>query len=118
MSHPLFPREVPVREFGGCTYILASKRNGTLYTGVTSDLLGRVWSHRQGTASIFTRRYNVTRLVWFEAHETIQGAIQRETSIKRWPRKWKLNLIEASNPQWKDLYEELTREPQRPDWAR
>jgi len=107
-----------MREFGGCTYILASKRNGTLYTGVTSNLIGRVFAHRQGTGSAFTRKYNVHLLVWFEAHESIQGAIRRETSIKKWPRKWKLDLIEASNPQWVDLYEELTRPPELPAWAR
>ena len=107
-----------MREFGGCTYILASKRNGTLYTGVTNHLIGRVWRHNQGTASKFTIKCNVTQLVWFEAHERIESAIQRETSIKRWPRKWKLDLIETSNPQWKDLYEELTRVPSLPDWAK
>ncbi|MEQ1754201.1 MAG: GIY-YIG nuclease family protein [Micropepsaceae bacterium] len=104
-----------MREFGGCTYMLASKRNGTLYTGVTNDLIGRVWRHKQGTASKFTSKYNVTRLVWFEWHERIESAIQREASIKRWPRKWKLNLIEAGNPQWMDLCVEITRQPELPD---
>ncbi|MEQ1848252.1 MAG: GIY-YIG nuclease family protein [Nitrospira sp.] len=83
-----------MREFGGCTYMLASKRNGTLYTGVTNDLIARVWRHKQGIASKFTSKYNVTQLEW---HERIESAIQRETSIKSWPRKWKLNLIEAGN---------------------
>jgi putative endonuclease len=107
-----------MREYGGFTYILASQRNGTLYTGVTNNLIGRVWRHRQGTASIFTARYNVTRLVWYEPHEFIRAAIQREMSIKRWPRIWKLALIEKANPQWWDLYEDILRSRELPDWAK
>ncbi len=107
-----------MRDYGGCTYILASKRNGTLYTGVTNNIVDRVWRHREGLGSTFTRRYGVTRLVWFEGHESIESAIQRETSIKRWPRQWKLNLIEQNNPDWRDLYEDLVRMPELPDWAK
>ena len=107
-----------MREYGGFTYILASKRNGTLYTGVTNDLIRRVWQHKEGVASSFTKKYGVKLLVWFEFHDRIENAIQRETSIKRWPRTWKLNTIEQGNPQWRDLYEEITRVPELPDWAR
>ena len=104
-----------MREYGGWVYILASKRNGTLYTGVTNALVARVTAHRDGTASRFTRKYGVTRLVWFESHERIETAIQRETSIKRWCRRWKIDLIEAANPQWLDLYENLVAPP-LPAW--
>ena len=107
-----------MREFGGWVYILASKRNGTLYTGVTNDLISRVAAHKEGVGSMFTRKYSVTRLVWFEPHNRIENAIQRETSIKRWPRKWKLDLIEKDNPEWRDLFEELTKTPELPDWAK
>jgi len=107
-----------MREHGGWVYMLASKRNGTLYTGVTNDLLSRVSDHKEGVGSNFTRKYGVTWLVWFEFHETIESAIQRETSIKRWRRKWKLDLIEAKNPDWQDLFEELTKPQPLPEWAR
>ncbi|MFN9543726.1 MAG: GIY-YIG nuclease family protein [Alphaproteobacteria bacterium] len=106
-----------MREYGGFTYMLASQRNGTLYTGVTNNLIGCVWRHRQGTASSFTAKYNVTRLVWFEPHAFIGSAIQSETSIKRWPRMWKLALIEKANAQWRDLYEDILRSRELPDWA-
>ena len=89
----------------GFVYILASGRNGTLYTGVTSDLLKRMEQHRQGVGSAFVKKYNVTRLVYFEEYPPYVDAIRRETSIKRWKRAWKLNLIEKHNPQWKDLLE-------------
>jgi putative endonuclease len=79
---------------------LASRRHGTLYTGVTSDVLKRVGQHRAGEAEGFKRRYGVKRLVWFERHDSIVEAIQRETSIKRWRREWKINLIERDNPHW------------------
>ena len=79
-------------------YILASKRNGTLYIGVTNDLARRVFEHKQGTGSQFTKKYGVTMLVHAEALDTPQDAIQRETNLKRWPRKWKLDLIEKNNP--------------------
>lgn len=96
-----------MRDFAPSTYILASKRNGTLYTGVTSDLLGRVWEHREGLGSAFTRKYNIKQLVWFERHDTMEAAIVREKQIKNWKRAWKLALIETSNPHWKDLYGQL-----------
>jgi putative endonuclease len=92
----------------GYVYILASRRNGTLYTGVTNNLAARIAAHREGRASAFTRRYNVKMLVWYEVHDLVTSAIQRETSIKRWPRKWKLALIEKNNPDWNDLFETLT----------
>jgi putative endonuclease len=84
-------------------YILASKPYGTLYIGVTNDLLRRVGEHRNGTASGFTRQYHVHRLVWYEHWHSIDGAIQRETSMKRWKRDWKINVIEHDNPHWDDL---------------
>lgn len=88
-------------------YLLASKRNGTLYLGVTSDLAGRVRQHKQGTYPGFSKRYGVTRLVWFEEHPRILDAIAREKRLKRWRRAWKLELIEANNPGWVDLYERV-----------
>ena len=89
----------------GFVYILASKRNGTLYTGVTWDLPGRIHAHREGRGSRFVSKYRVHRLVWFEQHPLYTNAIQRETSIKRWKRAWKLALIEKTNPDWLDLTE-------------
>ena len=88
-------------------YILASARNGTLYAGVTSDLVKRVWQHREGLVEGFTRTYNVKRLVWFETHEDVTAAITREKQIKKWNRSWKIDLIQEHNPQWRDLYEGL-----------
>ena len=88
-------------------YILASRRNGTLYTGVASDLARRVYEHREGAREGFTKRYGVTRLVWFEVHELIVNAMRREHTLKGYPRQWKINLIEAENPDWLDLYERL-----------
>jgi putative endonuclease len=88
-------------------YIMASGRNGTLYTGVTTDLARRAYEHREGQLEGFTRKYAVKMLVWFEIHESVTAAIVREKSIKRWRRAWKLALIEADNPQWRDLYETL-----------
>jgi len=99
------------REIAPAVYILASKRNGTLYTGVTSDLMGRVHRHRTGEVQGFTREYGVKMLVWFELHATMEAAIQREKRIKKWYRKWKLELIEADNPEWRDLAEDLGFEP-------
>ncbi|CAN0198557.1 unnamed protein product [Chrysoparadoxa australica] len=95
------------REFQPCVYILASQRNGTLYTGVTSDPVRRVWEHREGLGSAFARRYGVSRLVWYELHSTMDTAIQREKRIKTWNRAWKLRLIEETNPRWLDLYDDL-----------
>ena len=85
-------------------YILASKRNGTLYIGVTSDLTKRVWEHKNGMVEGFTKRYNVHRLVWYEIYESMESAITREKRIKEWKRAWKLELIERFNPKWEDLY--------------
>ena len=89
---------------GGFVYILASRRNGTLYVGVTSDLVRRVFEHREGLISGFTQTYGVKSLVWYERHDDIESAIVRETRIKGWKRAWKLELIEAVNPEWYDLY--------------
>ena len=85
-------------------YILASKRNGTLYIGVTSELVKRVWEHKNNIVEGFTKRYNVHRLVWYELHESMESAITREKRLKNWKRKWKLELIESANPTWQDLY--------------
>ena len=92
---------------GGTVYILASKRNGTLYIGVASDLPGRMYEHRAGLVPGFTRQYGVKLLVWYENHLRIEDAIQREKSLKRWLRVWKVKLIETSNPRWRDLYPEM-----------
>lgn len=91
----------------GHVYILASKRNGTLYIGVTNNLAARIFAHREGRGSHFTSKYGVKMLVWYESYDMVADAIQRETSLKRWPRKWKLELIEKFNPAWDDLYETL-----------
>ena len=90
-----------------CVYILANERRGTLYTGVTSNLLRRIWQHKNDSAESFTKRYGVHTLVWYESHETMESAIAREKSIKRWRRAWKLELIEKGNPTWRDLYEDI-----------
>ena len=91
----------------GYVYILASKRNGTLYIGVTTDLAARIFAHRNGTGSAFTKKYGVKILVWYETYDMVTDAIQRETTLKHWLRKWKLELIERTNPNWDDLYETL-----------
>ena len=88
-------------------YILASKRNGTLYTGVTSALAQRIWQHKTKAVEGFTAKYGVDRLVYFEAHADATGAITREKQIKKWRRAWKIELIEQCNPQWHDLYDEI-----------
>lgn len=90
-----------------CVYMLASKRNGTLYVGVTSDLVQRVWQHRSELAEGFTKRYGVHRLVWYEVHETMESTILREMALKRWNRAWKIRLIQETNPAWKDLYDAI-----------
>ncbi len=90
-----------------CVYILASKRNDTLYIGVTSDVVKRVWEHKNDFVESFTKRYGVHTLVWYEAHETMESAITREKALKNWKRAWKLELIEASNPGWRDRYAEV-----------
>jgi putative endonuclease len=88
-------------------YILANKRNGTLYIGVTSDLPNLVWEHKSDLTEGFTKRYNVHHLVYYELHEEMVSAIEREKQIKKWNRAWKLELIEKHNPNWKDLWEEI-----------
>ncbi|MDD4091956.1 MAG: GIY-YIG nuclease family protein [Smithellaceae bacterium] len=88
-------------------YILASKRNGTLYTGVTSDLIKRIWEHKNNLVAGFTKRHRVHTLVWYELHADMISAIEREKNIKEWKREWKLNLIEKNNPDWRDLYDEI-----------
>lgn len=90
-----------------CVYLLASKRSGTLYVGVTSDLIQRVWQHKNDAVDGFTKRYGVHTLVWYEVHETMQTAIVREKAIKEWKRAWKIELIQKMNPEWRDLYEDL-----------
>ncbi|MEE4601033.1 MAG: GIY-YIG nuclease family protein [Desulfobacteraceae bacterium] len=85
-------------------YILASKRNGTLYIGVTSNLVKRIWEHKNNMVEGFTKRYTVHRLVWYELHDSMESALTREKRLKNWKRKWKLELIETKNPKWLDLY--------------
>ena len=88
-------------------YILASKRNGTLYTGVTSNLVKRIWEHKNDTMEGFTKKYGVHTLVYFELHQTMLEAIAREKQIKKWNRQWKINLIERENAQWRDRWPEI-----------
>ena len=88
-------------------YILASKRNGTLYVGVTSDLIKRVWQHRSDATEGFTQKYGVHRLVYYELHTDMAEAIQREKRLKKWNRSWKIRLIEQENPEWLDLWPSL-----------
>ena len=86
-------------------YILTNKDRGTLYTGVTNDLVRRVYEHREKSIPGFTKKHDLTKLVWFEQHEDVEAAVQREKLIKKWKREWKYNLIESINPHWEDLYE-------------
>ena len=88
-------------------YILAGKRNGTLYTGSTDDLSKRIWQHKNKIFPGFTAKHSVDRLVWYEAHDTRESALTRERQIKEWKRAWKIELIESMNPEWDDLYETL-----------
>ncbi len=88
-------------------YILASKKNGTLYIGVTNDLIRRVYEHKNSLVDGFSNKYKTNLLVYYEQYENIESAIIREKRLKKWNRKWKLELIESKNPQWKDLYEML-----------
>jgi putative endonuclease len=90
-----------------CVYMLASKRNGTLYTGVSSNLLKRVWEHKNNLVEGFTNKYGVHTLVWYELHNTMDSAIQREKAIKNWKRAWKVKVIEKMNSHWHDLYFDL-----------
>ncbi|MDP5239338.1 GIY-YIG nuclease family protein [Uliginosibacterium sp. 31-16] len=87
--------------------MLASQRNGTLYVGVTANLVQRVWQHKSGLVEGFTQRYSLKLLVWYEMHASMPEAIAREKAIKEWQRAWKLKLIEVGNPGWRDLYEDL-----------
>jgi len=95
-------------------YLLASQRNGTLYIGVTADLLKRVWQHREGLADGFAKKYGVKMLVWYEQHETMESAISKEKTMKKWLRQWKLNTIEQFNPDWLDLWPAITGETDPP----
>jgi len=105
--HVLFTGHAETVVMGGWVYIMANRRNGTLYIGITSGLIRRVWERREGVGSSFVRRYAVTKLVYFEHHDDIRTAIQRETSLKRWPRAWKVRLLAGKNPDWLDLYPSL-----------
>lgn len=98
---------MPMIEKQPCVYMLASRRNGTLYIGVTSELIPRVWKHKNNLVDGFTKRYGVNRLVWYEQHNTMESAIQREKQMKKWRRKWKMELIEKENPEWRDLYNDF-----------
>ncbi len=91
----------------GTVYILTNRPNGTLYLGVTADLSRRVFEHREGRGGVFTRRYGLKRLVWYEHHDDIRNAIQRERTMKHYSRTWKVRLILQMNPEWDDLYERL-----------
>ena len=95
-------------------YILASKPGGTLYVGVTNNLVRRVYEHREGLADGFTKRHRIKTLVYFESDDTVAAALQREKNIKHWSREWKIGLIVANNPEWRGLYEEIVR--QRGRW--
>ncbi len=90
-----------------CVYLLASGRNGTLYLGVTSDLMKRIWQHREHMVGGFSDRYGVTQLVWYEVHESMDSAIQREKRMKKWNREWKVRLIDETNPSWRDLWSDI-----------
>jgi len=99
------------KEYGGYFYILASRRNGTLYTGVTNNIVRRVWEHKSKKGSVFTEKYDVAKLVYCEHIDRIEDAIAREKQIKNWLRAWKIALIEKENPEWRDLYEEWFANP-------
>ena len=94
-------------EFQPCVYLLASKRNGALYVGITSNLQQRVWQHNKDLMEGFTKRHGVHTLVWYEAHDRMESAMARENAIKRWKRAWKIRLIETTNPKWLDRYGDL-----------
>ena len=101
-----------------CVYILASQQRGTLYIGVTSDLPGRLWQHRENALAGFTKRYGAKRLVWLEMHGDMPAAIAREKQLKNWHRQWKINLVEGSNPNWADLVVGLGFPPLAPSKRR
>ncbi|SDX63312.1 putative endonuclease [Lysobacter enzymogenes] len=88
-------------------YLLASAKRGTLYIGVSSNLIQRIWQHREHLNEGFTERYDVTRLVWYELHETMESAIAHEKRLKKWKREWKIDLIEQTNPDWRDLWQDI-----------
>jgi len=90
-----------------CVYILASKKNGVLYIGVTSNLVKRIWEHKNNVVEGFTHKYNVHNLVWFELHDNMDSAITQEKKLKNWQRDWKVKLIEKGNPEWLDLYSSI-----------
>ena len=96
-----------MRERLPCVYLLASRERGTLYIGVTSDLVQRIWQHKNDQIEGFTRKYQVHTLVWYEVHDTMASAITREKNIKAWQRQWKIQLIETANPDWRDLYPDI-----------
>ena len=96
-----------MRQKQGFVYILASKPHGVLYIGVTSNIVKRVWEHKQNTIEGFTKKYNVKQLVYYEVTESIESAIVREKQLKKWNRAWKVRLIESVNPEWKDLYSSI-----------
>ena len=106
-----------MREHLYFVYFLASQRNGTLYTGVTNDVFRRTYEHKTDLIEGFTKKYGVHRLVWYQIHESILSAIQREKSLKKYKRDWKINLIERDNPYWEDLYPALVGMRQRNDPA-
>jgi len=91
-----------------CVYLLANRRNGTLYAGMTSNLVQRAWQHREGVVDGFSKEHEAKLLVWYEQHETAYSAITREKQIKKWNRAWKVEMIEAGNPYWRDLYSDIT----------
>ncbi len=94
---------------GFWVYILASRPGGTLYVGVTNDLIRRIFQHREGLVPGFTKRYGIRMLVYYERHDTVMAAIQREKNVKHWSREWKIDLIVSMNPTWQDLYEEIIK---------
>ena len=96
-----------MRERDPCVYILASAMRGTLYVGVTSDLVQRIWQHKENLVAGFTRQYHVHTLVWYEQHPDMYSAITREKALKAWKRIWKIQLIESANPDWRDLYPDI-----------
>ncbi len=92
-----------------CVYILANRPRGTLYVGVTNDLIRRVHEHREGSIDGFTKKYRIKMLVYYEQHDTAMAAIQREKNIKHWPRAWKIDLIRSLNPDWRDIWDDIVR---------
>jgi putative endonuclease len=111
-QHPFVPAKAATQESEAVSfwvYILASRRNGTLYIGMTDDLVRRAWEHRIGAVPGFTKKYGIKMLVWFEQHGTREAALQRERQLKKWNRAWKIEMIEQFNPIWKDLADGLMR---------